>query len=194
MTQRQLRLLAILSALLIVAGCDDSSAPELDPGTFSTSDAEAIADLAAATVIGAMESGFTADIGLSASAAVPVDFSRTNTHDCPVAGTITSTVEVSGDMTQGPSDLAITGSTTFTDCTRGGQERTVTMNGELVHSGTVTVTETGREANFSMTGELSWSIEPGEDGSCTVDLTVTFADGSRGVEGTVCGREVGGTS
>ncbi len=141
-----------------------------------------------------MEAGFAANVGSAAPTAVPVNFSREHSRDCPAGGTITASVTVSGDMSQGPSDLSIDGSTTFDACTRGGQERTIIMNGQLVHSGMVKVTDMGREASFELTGGLSWNVQPGDHGTCTVDLSVTFADGSRGVTGTVCGREVRLTS
>ena len=195
MTQRQLALPVLFGALFLVLGCDDdTSSPELGPGTLSTSDAEAIANQTAAAVIGAMEAGFTTNVGLAATTAVPVDFTRNDTRDCQAGGTMTTSVTVEGDMTQGPSDLTISGSTIFDQCARGGQERTLTMDGELSHSGTVTVTDMGREASFTMSGQLSWNVEPGDNGGCAVELSVTFGDGAHGVSGTVCGHEVDGAS
>lgn len=195
MIQTQRAFLALTGALLIVAGCgDDSSSPGLDPAILSDEDAEAIADQAAAAVISAIESGFSVNWDQATPTTTPVDFTREHTRDCPADGTMTASVTVSGDMTQSPSDLSIEGSITFNGCMLGGAERTITLDGQLVHSGTVTVTGMGREASFSMSGDLNWNVEPGNHGSCTVDLGVSFGDGSRGVTGTVCEREVGVTS
>lgn len=195
MTQTQRSFLALVGAVLIVTGCgDDPNAPGTDPAILSTSDAEAIADQAAAAVLAAIEAGFPANPGPATTSSIPVDFTRDHTHDCPAGGTMTASVTVSGDMTHGPSDLTIEGSTVFSGCMHGGGERSITLDGQLVHSGTIAVTDMGREASFTMSGELSWTVQPDDDGSCTIDLSVTFADGSRGVSGTVCEREVGITS
>ncbi len=195
MIRSSLRTLPLLGAALIfAAGCDDDGSGP-DDGLTET-ELNLVADQAANAVGGAMSAGFFGAAPLAPSSADPFEFTRSHTRSCPAGGEVTAMVSVSGDVTMGAGELTMDGSTTFTDCARGNEQRTVTMNGQLTQSGMVTFSQDQIDGTYTTTGEITWDIEPGEEGgSCSVDLTVTFTNtrmggGSRSVTGTVCGREV----
>lgn len=193
--RRQVHILPLLAATLIfAAGCDDDGSGP-DDG-LTNPELSLIADQAASAVGGAMTAGFFGDAPVAPSAADPFEFTRTHTRSCPAGGEVTASVSVSGDVTMGVGELTMEGSITFAGCARGNEQRMVTMDGQLAHSGMLTLSQDQIEGMYTTSGQITWDIEPGEEGgTCGVELTVTFtnsrmAGGSRSVTGTVCGREI----
>jgi hypothetical protein len=170
-------------------GCGDDETTE--PGATALSQAEALSIIneAIAVLMAATQSGLSGGPA-PAAAAVPFDFTHEHTLACPAGGEISATVSASGDMDQGSGNMTMQGSATYTDCAREGPERTITLNGQLSQSGSMTVVDNVIDASFTLTGSLAWDFEPGDAGSCDFNLTILFSNQSGSVTGTACGHPI----
>lgn len=180
---------ALGAAFVLAVGCGDDETT--GPGTAGLTQAEALSVIneAIAALMAATQSGLSGGPALAA-AAVPFDFTNEATVACPAGGEISATVSASGDMEQGSGNMTMQGSATYTDCASEGPERTTTLNGQLSQSGSMTVVDNVIDATFTLTGSLAWDFEPGDDGSCSFNLTIIFSNQSGSVTGTACGHTI----
>ncbi|MGH7458468.1 MAG: hypothetical protein ACREKN_05190 [Longimicrobiaceae bacterium] len=189
-----------------LAGCEDS-ALEPAPGGLSQAEAEALgvlfAELADQGTEGAASEAsenqqFNASLAPgSVNADLVFEGSYTRTRDCPLGGQVIVDGEVSGqrDSDTGTMTATISAVKTPVGCTFAAQGTEVTVGGDpnLQIDANVRRVDGRRSGTQTLTqvGAVAWSTADGRDGSCEIDVTRTIEpeDGTRVVEGTVCGRE-----
>lgn len=186
--QFQIGLLGAVLALSVLTGCGESTSgpEETDPGV-----AEAISTSLGMTSAEAYSSSVTGSDSV-------IDV----TESCPVSGTIHSVGSSSISTTTEDGIESMTGSfqaeSTADDCrsrTDEGQILTINTPTPAGVSGMVDArySETrylSLEMEFQFSGTVSWDLEGGPSGECTLDyrMSYTLEDGT--AEGTVCGRSV----
>lgn len=183
---------ALAVVLILAAGCGDDDA--LAPSTANLSQAESIAIVndAIAAMMSAMYSGMAPSVAPTAAPAatvVPFEFSNEATVECPAGGEVTASMSASGDMNQGSGNMTMSGTASYIDCAREGDERLMTLNGQLTHTGSLSVEESAMEGSFRFRGAIEVDLDPGEGGSCSFDITVSFAGESGSVTGNACGHD-----
>jgi hypothetical protein len=203
MNSRSLYLAAAAIAFGVVA-CDSTTAPLAG---FDQTDANQLAsDVDAVAVLALGDVGATSlapSYSLSPADATPlasvnaVNRSFTNTHPCPVSGSVTVAGTTVGTSDPVAHNLSVTTTATRTDAacafnTKHGVA-TITGNPNVAMTATVNVVAgkpTGVQTQ-SHKGSFTWSRD-GKTGTCAVDVTSAFdpAAGTFTVTGTMCGRTI----
>lgn len=191
------RLAPSLVAVLVLAACGESLAPN---GTLSDEEAADIvleADATAGTIVfGEMLlGGFPFEGGIAVNGADVREFSRS--RDCPLGGTITVAGQIERNRTDAGADFHATAEGAWNDCKRGNRrnDHTFTVVGTFsIESFRKVDAERKLVGPQTTTKKGSFTVtrDDGESRSCEYDITSTRypEENKRVVVGTVCGREI----
>jgi len=189
------RMWLIVSLIAFTAACSDGFGPA--DGVDAEEAASIALDTDAITgeiIFGQMLlAGFGTELATSAGDGEPRTFSRT--RPCQAGGSIELSGSIERTVTaERTVEFDASAQGTWNDCARTRRDITRTIDGEFSitsHRKIVNGQAAGPQTTTKQ-GQFSWTTSNGKSGECAFNVTSTRLpeEGTRTVQGTVCGREI----